>query len=514
MTAPRALSAIRLSVLTDETTSPDRQREANAFTAASLGATIIGEAVDLGVSASKTTPFQRPKLGPWFARPDDFDIIIWWRLDRAVRSMADMSELITWARAHGKRLVFAEGPGGARLELDMSSLVGELIATLMAFAAQMEAESIRERVTSAQAAMRLMPLRWRGSRPPYGYRPIPLETGGWTLEPDADAMRVIERAIAALVNGSSANSVAYALNEEGVPSPADHWSLSRGRKVEAPTRWSAATLTAMLRSESLIGWKLSSGKPVRDVEGRPVMMTREPILTRAELDSVRAILDSRSVNNAIRRDTDALLFKLVYCSGCDDYMYLNRQQGRPGQRPTYRCRASSRGKRCKSPMNIRADWVDEYAEQEFLRLLGGLRMSRTINHPGYDPGPEIAETLAEFEAHQAQQGQQKSNAARNAWERRAAALDSRLAELETLPVVPPRVERVETGESIADAWTSTDSTAGRRGMLTDAGVRITVHPGSAGGWRTLNPARVTMELTDNAYADAADYEEAAKADAQ
>ena len=165
---PRALSAIRLSVATDETTSPGRQREANEKAAASLGAVVVGEAEDLDVSASKTTPFERPQLGPWFERPDDFDAIIWWRLDRAVRSMADMSALVSWARRHGKRLVFAEGPGGGRLELDMGNVIGELIATLLAFAAQMEAQSISERVSGAQAAMRAMPFRWRGSRPHYG----------------------------------------------------------------------------------------------------------------------------------------------------------------------------------------------------------------------------------------------------------------------------------------------------------------------------------------------------------
>lgn len=52
-----------------------------------------------------------------------------------------MSALVGWARKHGKRLIFAEGPGGDRLELAMSNVVGELIAILLALAAQMEAQS-------------------------------------------------------------------------------------------------------------------------------------------------------------------------------------------------------------------------------------------------------------------------------------------------------------------------------------------------------------------------------------
>ncbi|MGM1077017.1 recombinase family protein [Streptomyces sp. H28] len=511
-TAPRALSAIRLSVLTDETTSPERQRTANHAAAASIGAQIIGEAVDLGVSASKTTPFERPELGSWLSRPDEFDVIVFWRLDRAVRSMADMSALIGWARKHGKRLLFAEGPGGARLELDMSSVVGELIATLMAFAAQMEAESIKERVAGAQSALRTMPLRWRGSRAPYGYLPAPLDGGGWTLIPDPEAVKVIERVITALVNGSTVNSIVYALNKDGVSSPTDRWSEHKGREIETPTRWNSVTLARILRSETLIGWKMASGKPVRDSEGRPVMATREPILTRAEFDSVQALLEERSINNAVRRDTNALLFGVAHCDSCGGRLYFNRQEGKPGQRPTYRCGASARGEVCEHPVNIRADWIEEYVENEFLRMTGGFKVTRTIHHPGYDPAPEIAATLAEYEAHQEQQGQQRSSAAKAAWQKRADALDARLAELEETPVIPARVEYIDTGRRMADEWWGED-TAGRRAMLTDAGAYLAVKPGRAGGWRSLDTSRVAFTLRDGEYAEGADYESANHADA-
>ncbi|WP_152522892.1 hypothetical protein [Nocardiopsis potens] len=57
----RALSAIRLSVRTDETTSPARQRAANTGEAARRGAVLIGEAEDPDVSATRTTPFDDPE---------------------------------------------------------------------------------------------------------------------------------------------------------------------------------------------------------------------------------------------------------------------------------------------------------------------------------------------------------------------------------------------------------------------------------------------------------------------
>lgn len=118
-------------------------------------------------------------------------------------------------------IVFAEGPGG-RLVLDFRNPLdpmAQLMVTVFAFAAQMEAMAIRERIQGAQAAMRTMPLRWRGSRPPYGYEPAALATGGWTLVPDATAVTVLERVIRRLTDGKTLAAIAVELNQDGVPSP-------------------------------------------------------------------------------------------------------------------------------------------------------------------------------------------------------------------------------------------------------------------------------------------------------
>ncbi len=71
---PRGVRCVRLSVMTDETTSPEQQREADDIAAAALdidfaeGET-LREAVDLDVSTSKFGPFDRPQLGGWLACP-------------------------------------------------------------------------------------------------------------------------------------------------------------------------------------------------------------------------------------------------------------------------------------------------------------------------------------------------------------------------------------------------------------------------------------------------------------
>jgi DNA invertase Pin-like site-specific DNA recombinase len=527
----RGVSALRLSVLTDETTSPERQREANRGAAASLGIDLADrEAVDLGVSASKTTPFERPQLGSWLRRPDDFDALVFWRFDRAVRSMDDMHELAKWAREHCKMIVFAEGPGG-RLVLDFRNSLdpmAQLMVTLFAFAAQMEAQAIRERVTSAQAAMRMMPLRWRGSRPPYGYEPAPLEDGGWTLVQDLEAVAVIERIIRELMGdpsagipGKSLAAIARGLNDDGIPSSRDHWSLKKGRKTGGKTggkagetvvrgrfAWRHGAIKELLTSVRLLGWKTQDNDPVRDSEGRPVMATTEPILTREEFDVIGAALTERAVDNkkADRVDTVALLLGVIHCEACGERMYLHRPSANSkstSKTETYKCGTHTRGRKCDTPAVIKHEWADEFVEREFLRILGSLEVTYTRTVPGYDPQPEIAATLAEFEEHQAQQGRQKSSAAKAAWQKRADALDTRLAELETRPTIEPRREEIRTGRNYADNWRDADVT-GKRGMLVEAGAVLTVKRGTRGGWRKLDESRVSFDIRDPFFADAAD----------
>ncbi|MFF2993314.1 recombinase family protein [Streptomyces sp. NPDC057950] len=504
-----ALSVIRLSVRTDETTSPVRQRDANDRSARAIGARIVGEAEDLDVSASKTTPFDRPELGKWLAEPSRFDVILWWRLDRAVRSMADMHELARWARQYRKMLVFAEGPGGM-LKLDFRNPldpVAEIMVTLLAFAAQMEAQAIRERVQGAAEAIRSMPLRWRGARPPYGYMPGPMPEGapGQTLVPDPDAVQVIERIVRELVEGSSPTGIALGLNGENppVPPPRDHWAIKQGRptggktggsgyergtKVERFT-WGASTINALLRSQTLMGQKVHKGAPVRDASGRPVKASTEPILTREEFDQIGELLAARSVNTrpATRSDTNALLLRVAICEECKTRMYYTRAAGK---RPTniYGCRAASQGVKCAKPATIKAEWLEEYVTREFLALVGSWEVVETRKIPGYDPGPEINEVSSELEEHMAQSGRARSEAGRRLWQEKHDALDARLAELEATPRRPPLEEIVRTGRTYADDWHARDS-ASRRQMLLDAGALVTVKQGRRGGRYAADESR-------------------------
>lgn len=488
MTQLRALSAIRLSVKTDETTSPGRQRAANGTEASRRGAVIVGEAEDLDVSATKTTPFERPELGAWLKRPDDFDMIVWWRMDRAVRSMADMVELGRWAREHGKLLVFAEGPGGAPMDLDMrtASPVSELIMTLLAFSAQMEAAAIRERVTGAMAALRSQG-RYAGGLVPFGYKKVKNPDGnGWKLAPDMDAVSIVERIVKEVMEGQSLQAISMALNEEEVPVPRDYQAMQAGRSTGGTRygqtferyRWTSGTLSKVLRSPALMGHRIHKGKTVRDRDGNPVLIG-EPVLEPEEFQALQDKLGERTKHtNRTRKDTKALLLGVAKCAGCGYNLYRIPRKGFPPG--DYACRASARSVKCPSPAGIRADWLEEYAEERFLAVVGNAVITETRTFKGYDPTPELREVEGELRALYAEKDARKSHTGRMIWQEEVDALERRAEALENTPRQEERTETVETGETYTAYWARHDG-AGRRGLLRDAGARVFVSKGRSGG---------------------------------
>ena len=182
--------------------------------------------------------------------------------------------------------------------------------------------------------------------------------------------------------GLSATVISVALNAEAEPSPRDYWALKNNRRTGGKTggtkgegvvrkrfKWTPSIIKRLLTSPALVGWKMHGGNPVRDSEGRPVMLTNEPVLTRTEFDIIGELLAERTTDNRERVDSDALLLRVIRCESCGGRMYLNRQSrgGKP-QSPTYNCNALARGETCAAPAYVKAEWVDEYVQREFLRL--------------------------------------------------------------------------------------------------------------------------------------------------
>ncbi|MEI5102612.1 recombinase family protein [Streptomyces sp. PmtG] len=223
--------------------------------------------------------------------------------------------------------------------------------------------------------------------------------------------------------------------------------------AKKPAQWRAQTIEKMLTNPALMGWEMHCGKPVRDDAGNPVMATTSPIFSREEFDQVAALLTPKPIEQKApeRKDSTALLLRVDHCNGCGERMYLNRSSG------TYRCSSYKYGTHCPAPCTVRAAWGDDYVTDEFLKAAGQIQINRVVEIPGYDPQPEIDATAAEFAEHPQEKGRQKSKTVKAEWQRRADALDARLAELESREKREPRREVVPTGRTYADDWNEGDA---------------------------------------------------------
>ncbi|MFD9813996.1 recombinase family protein [Streptomyces sp. NPDC059080] len=512
----RALIAVRLSNVTDTTTSPARQRRVGHLWCKTHGAEVVGEATDLDVSASRVDPFSRPELGEWLTRPDDYDAIVFWRLDRAVRSMADMAKLGEWAKNHGKLLVFVEGPGGSALELDMraTSLVSELIIMLLAFAAQMEAEAIRERVKGSRAHLRHAG-RWHGGRVPFGWAVVPNPDGpGYVLDECPEAGPIVREIVKRIIAGESIYSVANDLDRREVLTPTDREKLKATGKTPQPRKtWDHQHIAAMLRSEGLRGytlhdpentanrdryskgdakWQPWAGRPVLDRSGHP-RRDRPALVDDETWDRLQEVMKTKKRSETHMRAAGSLLIRVAYCAGinkdgsvCGRPMYgSSKKETRNGKDTNsgvririYRCTQRGTG----HAVSAKADVLDKWVEERFLEELGNQAVMAYVSDPGQDHTADVARVRESIHRlrRDRQAGLYDGEEDEAEFSEMMGALLKERRQLEALPSRPPSTRRVATGRTYADIWTAAD-TEGKRQLLLDAGARVTVASGKHSG---------------------------------
>ncbi|MEI5522607.1 recombinase family protein [Streptomyces brasiliscabiei] len=320
------------------TTSPDRQRACIRLRAEQLGCTLIAEATDLGVSARKMSPFERPALSPWLRRPDEYEVIVWSHVDRAVRSVAHMSELIEWGQRHATTLAF--GMPEERQPLAVTPQAdGDAIRLCMnlAYAAEQEARTLSARLTGAHEALRAKG-RYGGGLVPFGYRKAPHPSGvGWCLAPDPETIPVVRAIVDDVHSGLSLVAIAHKLETAGVLVPRDRHAQLQGR----PT---------------------GEGQTVRDTNGAPVLIG-PPVLTEEEFQALQDVLSTRSNGTRAKRRETSLLIGVAHCAGCGGRMYFATRKAY--DYGDYVCRASARGTTCPAPAAMRADWLDEYTVSRY-----------------------------------------------------------------------------------------------------------------------------------------------------
>ncbi|KUN16502.1 hypothetical protein AQJ23_44685 [Streptomyces antibioticus] len=508
----RVVGAVRLSRYTDATTSPEVQEEMITAAQRRVGGSFVGWATDLDLSALKTTPWERPELAHWLEHPDDWDVIIWQRMDRAVRSMADMADLGRYAKKHKKRLIFASGPGGDMLELDFGSPMSELITLILAFAAQMEGQTIMERNQGAAAHLESLG-RWGGGPVPYGWRPgrKTFEDGkdGWWLflhtdeEPTRSTSDIRRGMIARAISGQGFSEITRWLEAMHAITPFNHRALLADppRDIDPESQWNVTVVRDMLQSALNRGYIVKrDGTIVREDDGTPRLQA-EPLIddeTAYRLKDALVKLENGLAGKP-RSDGHELL-EIIVCGACDRNLvqsWTPETKGKGRNRvPTgvrvynFRCNGKYHPKGVPG-LSVRRTETLEWLDEQFMANVGPFKRTEVITTPGVDHRGEIEELEAAVDELAERLGRLTGPAA-DAVEKQLTGRSNRLAELRKTPYIPPRQEVVTLDQTWGDAWRAADDWYERAELMRAIGVRVEAAPST--GWRQDISERLTFRV--------------------
>jgi len=459
----RALIVVRLSRVTDATTSPERQLQTCRELCSQRGYEVVGIAQDLDVSAGSTSPFDRPQLGDWLEnRLGEFDVLVFYRMDRIVRRLLDLADLIRWCQNHSVAVISA-----SETFLDLTAPFGDIIALLVAKVAEMELAAISERNSSA-ARYNIRAGKYRGGVPPWGYLPDK-STGEWRLVQDPDQVRVIREVVERVLSGEPLRAVAHNLTARKVLTPRDQFARHQGREVRG-YEWHSSGLKRSLTSETLLGYAVSGDTPVRADDGSPVVRA-DPILTREVFDRLGVELADRENRKEPTKRSTGLLLQIVHCGVCGRPAY--RLKGGEGRKPRYRCASAQYKERCGNK-SIPMEYADGMVESILLGMLGESERLERVWDSGSDNSAELAEidaTLSDLVGLLGSREFRAGTPQRVKLNHRITELAARQEKLSSEAVKPAGWTWKPTGEKFADWWSGQDITA-RNVWLRSMNVRL------------------------------------------
>ncbi|MEU5227333.1 recombinase family protein [Streptomyces toyocaensis] len=352
--APRALLSVRLSVLTDDTTSPVRQELDLRRLALDRGCRVVGVASDLNVSATKVPPWKRKELGDWLNnRAPEFDEILFWKLDRFVRRLTDLSTMIDWCLKYGKNLVSKND------SIDLTTTAGKIMVTIIGGIAEIEAANTSTRVASLWDYTKTQS-DWLVGKPAYGYETAEDENGKVVLVIDEDARRALHWCRTA------------ALRDK--PASARRMVKVLVRASLCGSGLTASTQLRRLRNPALMGYRVEEDKNggvrrskiVLGSDAKPIRVA-DPIFTEDEFNSLQEALDRRGRNQPTRRPEGATKFLgVLICHDCGSNMTVQQNRVKNWSYSYLRCgKCKAGGHGAPNPDEIYSKLVNDV-----LRVLG------------------------------------------------------------------------------------------------------------------------------------------------
>ena len=387
-------AAIYLRISQDRHNKGDairRQREDCEYTCRYHNWEVTAEYVDQ--SRSAYSGVERPEFERMVRdfRCGKFDVIVAWKLDRLVRRVGTLADMI--AEVQGE-----QPEDGLRVctsdcgLLDLTTSDGRYLATMFANNAEFESarKGERERRANLQHALEGRPRR--GSQRCYGY------TDDREIIPKEAA--VVRACYRAYLSGHSMNAILRALNgdDSSVAYPALRKALAGFQGPQKP--WTRTRLKYLLINPKYCGFVAYVSEPaklgvkrrqracvvadhiVRDADGQPIRGNWEPIITEAEWYAAyeRAKARQRGQHPNWRKHIGSGVFR---CGVCGKKMY--------GMSGSYRCKTPGHACRLQQP-------IDTLVIETVRKRLARGDLAQLLPHDNSGRLAEIELELADCEA--------------------------------------------------------------------------------------------------------------------
>nr|WP_234539526.1 recombinase family protein [Streptomyces shenzhenensis] len=199
------------------------------------GCRVVGVASDLNMSATKVPPWKRKELGDWLNnRAPEFDELLFWKLDRFVRHLSDLSTMIDWCSKYRKSLVSKND------SIDLTTTAGKIMVTTVGGIAETEAANTSTRVASLWEYTKTQ-TDWISGKPAFGYETAADEDGKVILVINPTAHRALHWCRAARLGTSHGQNSCPCRHPRGRPHRVDsssrtgHLAYPRSRPTRGAT---------------------------------------------------------------------------------------------------------------------------------------------------------------------------------------------------------------------------------------------------------------------------------------
>lgn len=344
--------------------SIDAQKQRLTDFARSQGWDIYDFYIDDGYSAKD---LDRPNVQRMIAdiKARKFDVVLVYRLDRLVRSVINLHELL---------ILFDENNVKFRSSTEMfdtTSAMGRFFITLVGAMAQWERENLAERVR-----MGMMQKHSEGGRngavAPYGYDIV----DGQLVVNQAEAA-VVRRIFDLYKMNKSTRAISKQFNSEGVPKRETRY-------------WSDNSVYYIITNPVYCGklrWNYRKLRGDRTGEEVIVDGSHDPIISVEEFDDVQRMRELRAREG--KRVTNSFAFTgVLRCGRCGYAMHGKSRETKTGRKRSYKCLGRFNYGVCDMPLIAEESVFEAYAE--FIDVKDLRKLASMVKVA--DNAQEVAET--------------------------------------------------------------------------------------------------------------------------